>query len=43
VVVAASLMLTGTPNVYINANYGDSDVPVPGGVGPGVGGSRLID
>ena len=47
VVVAASLMLTGTPNVYINANYGDSDVPVPGGVGPNAGaasggGSRLI-
>jgi Flp pilus assembly pilin Flp len=43
VIVAASLMLTGSPNVFINANYGASDVPVPGGVGPGLGGSRLID
>jgi hypothetical protein len=43
VIVAASLMLTGSPNVFINANYGASDVPVPGGVGPRTGGSRLID
>ncbi|WP_298096669.1 pilus assembly protein TadG-related protein [Brevundimonas sp.] len=47
VIVAASLMLKGSPDVFINANYGDSDVPVPGGVGPNAGGasrggSRLI-
>ena len=43
VIVAASLMLTGSPNVFINADYGASDVPVPGGVGPRPGGSRLIN
>jgi hypothetical protein len=32
-------VLTGSPNVFINANYGDSDVPVPGGVGPNAGGA----
>ena len=42
-IVAASLMLTGSPNVFINADYGASDVPVPGGVGPRPGGSRLIN
>jgi hypothetical protein len=47
VIVAASLMLTGSPNVFINADYGASDVPVPSGVGPNAGaasggGSRLI-
>jgi hypothetical protein len=39
VIVAAGLVLTGSPNVFINANYGDSDVPVPGGVGPNAGGA----
>lgn len=42
VVVAASLMLNGSPRVYINANYGASDVPVPAGVGAQTGGTRLI-
>ena len=47
VIVAAGLVLTGSPNVFINANYGASDVPVPSGVGPNAGaasggGSRLI-
>jgi len=43
VIVAASLMLKGSPNVFINADYGASDVPVPGGVGPRPSGSRLIN
>lgn len=47
VIVAAGLVLTGSANVFINANYGASDVPVPSGVGPNAGaasggGSRLI-
>jgi len=43
VIVSKSLELKGSPSLFINANYGGSDVPVPAGVGPGAGGSRLID
>lgn len=42
VVVAQTLLLKGSPALYINANYRGSDVPVPEGVGPSSGGSRLI-
>jgi hypothetical protein len=43
VIVARELRLSGSPSLFINANYDASDVPVPSGVGPRVGGSRLID
>lgn len=33
VVVAQALQLSGSPNLVINANYANSSVPVPGGVG----------
>lgn len=42
VIVAKQLLLTGSPSLFINANYDASNVPVPNGVGPRAGGSRLI-
>ncbi len=47
VIVAKGIELKNRPNLFINANYGASDVPVPSGVGPNTagassGGSRLI-
>ena len=42
VIVAQSLQLKGSPSLFINADYDASDVPVPAGVGPRAGGSRLI-
>jgi hypothetical protein len=43
VIVARELRLSGSPSLFINANYDASDVPVPSGVGPRTGGSRLIN
>jgi len=43
VIVADSLEMKGSPSLYINANYNATSVPVPAGVGPRTGGSRLID
>jgi len=43
VIVAEALELRGSPQLFINANYDASDVPVPAGVGPRTGGSRLIN
>ncbi|HKH34594.1 MAG TPA: hypothetical protein VKA80_10610, partial [Beijerinckiaceae bacterium] len=34
VVVARRVELYSGPNLVLNANYGDTDVPVPKGVGP---------
>ena len=34
VVIADSVVLTGGPNMILNANYGSTNVPVPEGVGP---------
>jgi hypothetical protein len=42
VIVANEVQLKGSPSLFINANYDASDVPVPAGVGPRAGGSRLI-
>lgn len=42
VIVAQTLQLKGSPSLFINANYSASDVPVPNGVGPRAGGSRLV-
>lgn len=42
VIVARSLQLKGAPSLIINANYAASDVPVPEGVGPRKGGSKLV-
>ena len=43
VIVAKQVHLRGSPSLFINANYDASDVPVPDGVGPRTGGSRLLD
>ena len=43
VIVADSLQMNGSPSLHINANYDATNVPVPTGVGPRAGGSRLID
>lgn len=43
VIVAQQVQLRGSPSLFINANYDASDVPVPDGVGPRTGGSRLLD
>ncbi|MGV8929968.1 MAG: TadE/TadG family type IV pilus assembly protein [Brevundimonas sp.] len=43
VIVAQKLLMTGSPSLFINANYNASRVPVPAGVGPRGGGSRLVD
>lgn len=42
VIVSKWLELKGSPSLYINADYDSSPVPVPDGVGPRPGGSRLI-
>lgn len=43
VIVARNIELKGAPSLFINADYAGSDVPVPTGVGPRDGGSRLVD
>lgn len=43
VIVAKQVQMRGSPSLFINANYDASDVPVPNGVGPRTGGSRLLD
>ncbi len=43
VIVAQQVQMKGSPSLFINANYDASDVPVPDGVGPRTGGSRLLD
>lgn len=43
VIVAHALLMRGSPSLYINADYNASTVPVPAGVGPRTGGSRLIE
>lgn len=42
VIVAESIELKGRPSLFINSNYAGSDVPVPDGVGPRQGTSRLV-
>lgn len=43
VIVAHSLQMRGSPSLHINADYDATSVPVPAGVGPRTGGSRLIE
>lgn len=43
VIVADSLRMKGSPSLFINANYNATNVPVPAGVGPSAGGSRLVE
>lgn len=43
VIVAHSLQMRGSPSLFINADYNATTVPVPAGVGPRTGGSRLIE
>ena len=42
VIVSRELRISGSPSLYINADYSASDVPVPTGVGPRADGSRLV-
>lgn len=41
VIVARRLLLDAGPNLYLNTNYGASDIPVPKGLGP-VGGKVTL-
>lgn len=43
VIVARKVRLDGSPSLFINADYTATTVPVPQGVGPRTGGSRLIE
>lgn len=43
VIVAHRLTLTGNPHLYLNADYRNSDLDVPAGVGPRRDSVRLID
>lgn len=43
VIVARKLQLRGSPRLFMNADYDSSPVPVPTGVGPREGGSRLLN
>jgi hypothetical protein len=42
VVVAQRLEMSGNPRLYLNSDYNDSPIEVPGGVGPR-GGARLVE
>lgn len=41
VIVARQLDLNSGPNLYLNTNYGSTDIPVPDGVGPKTGAVAL--
>lgn len=41
-IVARRIILRGTSNLYLNTDYDATDVPVPGGLGPVAGGTRLV-
>lgn len=41
-IVARRLELAGSPNLVINSNYTATDVPVPNGIGPANGATRLV-
>lgn len=41
-VIANRIELSKKPNLYLNADYGSTDVPVPSGVGP-VGGTVVLE
>lgn len=43
VIVASKLMLLGNPQLYLNVNYGASDISAPPGVGPRRDAVRLIE
>lgn len=43
VIVARKLELTGNPNLFINANYDESDIEAPSGVGNRRGAVRLVE
>lgn len=43
VIVAEGIQLRGSPQLFMNANYAASDVPVPSGVGPRTGGAKLVN
>lgn len=41
-IVARRIVLKGNSNLYLNTDYDATDVPVPGGLGPVAGGTRLV-
>ena len=43
VIVAESMVMKGSPSLFINASYNGSSVPVPDGVGPGANRARLVE
>ena len=42
VIIAKGLLLSGSPNLVVNANYSGGSLPVPAGVGPIAQGARLV-
>ena len=42
VIVVRQLDLNDGPNLYLNSDYGGTDIPVPDGVGPKTGNTSLI-
>jgi Flp pilus assembly protein TadG len=43
IVVASQFTLWEGPTMYLNTNYGATDIPVPDGVGPNGSGTRLVN
>jgi len=42
IIVAGQIEMTGGPELFLNANYGNTSVPVPAGVGPVSGAAQLV-
>ncbi|MCA3584182.1 MAG: pilus assembly protein [Methylocystis sp.] len=42
IIVAGQIEMTGGPELFLNANYGSTTVPVPAGLGPVSGNPQLI-
>lgn len=42
-IVARRIILQGTSNLFLNTDYDATDVPVPAGLGPVAGGTRLVN
>jgi hypothetical protein len=42
IIVAGQIEMTGGPELFLNANYGNTSVPVPPGLGPVSGAAQLV-
>lgn len=42
IIVAGRIEMTAGPELFLNTNYGSTNVPVPAGVGPVSGGAQLV-